>query len=82
MAVIGQSHFLWRSRVPDHFSHSNMRLGLLKSTNSFFSLKYVNFFFFSFFSLIATPLLKIFIPIQIAFTFSIKNCANCSNYRF
>ena len=23
MAVIGQSHFLWRSRVPDHISHSN-----------------------------------------------------------
>ena len=23
MAVIGQSHLLWRSRVPDHISHSN-----------------------------------------------------------
>ena len=23
MAVIGQSHLLWRSRVPDHIYHSN-----------------------------------------------------------
>ena len=23
MAVIGQSHLLWRSRVPDHSYHSN-----------------------------------------------------------
>ena len=23
MAVIGQSHSIWRSRVPDHFSYSN-----------------------------------------------------------
>ena len=23
MAVIGQSHWLWRSRVPDHIYHGN-----------------------------------------------------------
>ena len=23
MAVIGQSHLVWRSRVPDHIYHSN-----------------------------------------------------------
>ena len=29
MAVIGQSHLLWRSRVPDHISHSNTIIRLV-----------------------------------------------------
>ena len=29
MAVIGQSHLIWRSRVPDHISHSNTKVRIV-----------------------------------------------------
>ena len=29
MAVIGQSHLLWRSRVPDHIYHGNAKVRIV-----------------------------------------------------
>ena len=50
MVVIGQSHLLWRSRVPDHISHSNTIVRIdpievilchIKYIMTFHSIKYI-----------------------------------------